>query len=302
MNIAIVYKTHIWNEEIASTFEYMRKSLPNTDLYLSYNTQTCNPTIEYNKIHKYSEQTFVDRNWSYKIPGKNKDFPLMWYRGDISIVDFSVSHPQYDFVWNIDYDVTYDKWDEFVKVTSKTVNGVDFVGPLTIPHDTWDWNDQQTTSFSQLVCCYFAFVGISKRACSLLNVLYQIHSGYCEILMPTLLYNNGLNCEDIYEVYPDYYDFKHKDITPYGRYTDNIWHISRNLSDEAINQMKQWIQENCKDLDVDTLNRLDIVKTIYMRYDGSNGISISLYGRIEKKQYTHYDSNSLGQWLHDHAL
>lgn len=280
MKIAIIYKTHIWNDEINSTFEYMRQSLPNHDVFLSYNAKTCTPSLTYDKTHKYGNFVISERNWSplvlsERYTGLNDD-NLMWYRSDISIVDFSVSHPEYDFIWNIDYDVTYDHWQDFIESTTPHLTNTDFVSSdiecLTEyrPH-SYEWWGQQSTNTYPLARCYFPFVGLSKRAGILLNDQYKIHNGYCEVIMPSLIIQNNMNCKDIKDIYPKYTQFKHKDITPFGRYTDSLWHLTNGLNSEQIDQMKNWIVNNIPNTSLENLNSMKkyyVVKEIYDNYPG----------------------------------
>jgi hypothetical protein len=277
MKIAIIYKTHIWNDEIASTFEYMRQSLPNHDVFLSYNTKTCTPSLTYDKIHKYGNFLFDERKWSQLPTGENyNEDNLMWYRSDVSIVDFSVLHPEYDFVWNIDYDVTYDHWNDFIETTTPHLTNVDFLSSdiecLTepTPHG-YEWWSRQSTNKYPLAICYFPFVGISKRAGIMLNEQYKIHNGYCEVIMPSLILQNNMNCKDIKDVYPNYKQFKHKDLTPFGRYTDYVWHLAHRSTSEQIDQMKNWIVNNIPNTSLETLNTIHksyVVKEIYFNYPG----------------------------------
>jgi len=271
MNIAIIYRTHIWNDEIASTFEYMRKSLPNTDVFLSYDSKSCTPTIDYDKIHVYSEDTIRSRNWNDTKPDGPEYGNLIWYRGDISVVDFSLLHPQYDFIWNIDYDVTYTDWNDFVTITKQNLENVDFSScdmsdsnmfPL------WGRWGQQSTNYLPVIAGYFAFFGLSKRACTALNELYKVHHGYCEVITPTLIHYNNMVCKDVKHVYPNYVQFKHKNITPFGRYTDHIWHVAYGLTPEKINKVKDWIKTTSPEINCDELSTIDMVRHIYFNYSG----------------------------------
>lgn len=267
----MVYRTHLWNAEIESTLEYMKQSLLNTDVILSYDSKACKPTTNHDKIHIYSEDTIRARNWNDTKPDRADCGNLIWYRGDISVVDFSLSNPQYDFIWNIDYDVTYDDWNDFVTVTNQTLENVDFsscdmMDSITCP--TWGKWELQSTNYHPLVAGYFAFFGMSKKACTALNELYKTHHGYCEVITPTLVHHNNMVCKDVKHVYPKYTQFKHKNITPFARYTDYVWHYAHALKSEQVNEMRSWIKTTYPEIQSDTLSPAEVVKQLYFNYPG----------------------------------
>lgn len=274
MNIAVMYRTHIWNEEIESNYQYIKNSLPNVHVFVLYDSHACLPPLKSSEIHGCGDDTFAKRNWLTNKPKGLEHVSLQWHRGDAGIIDFSLTHRQYDYIWNIEYDITYDNWKDFIDTTSQHLPEIDFCATEFSnsnqdPH--WGKWELQSTTFKPVYAAYFPVYCMSRRACDLLNILFQTHHGYCEVVTPTLLHHCNMVCKDIKEMYPKYTQFKHKGITPFGRYTDFVWHFTTNLPQERKDILKQWYIESHPDMSqqtIDSMSYYDYTKDIIFNYPG----------------------------------
>jgi len=216
MNIAILYRTHTWNNQTSTIFNDILQSSPAYDTFIAYNSDTCKSIPPHTHTYAYNSDIFIQRKW--KTGHRYKDTALMWFRCDVPIVNFLITHPQYDFAWTIDYDVTYDNWSHFFNYTTPQLHNIDFLSTNNLTPETdpqWEWWPYHTTTNMKLFAGYFPLVGFSQRACQLLNILYQIHAGYCEIIVPTLLNHNQLICKNIKEIYPYITRIQHKYINEF---------------------------------------------------------------------------------------
>lgn len=215
-----MFRTFLWNDEIQKNFDLLQQSLHelDVDLYISYDTTNSYLDIDYDKVYLFNNSLIEKRKWPYYK--HHKKGPL-WFNGDYTVVDFYLDNKQYDFIWLLEYDLTYNNWRDFFEITSEKIESIDFIGPWLksnkyinpfMKHEPhWCWWNSCNTFFENMIGVYFPITGYSRKLLELLDKKYKegIH-GFCELIVPTLAFNNELNLVDLKFIYEDLSLIKHK--------------------------------------------------------------------------------------------
>jgi hypothetical protein len=127
------------------------------------------------------------------VPG-NTHFPIF---------KFYKAYPQFDYYWCIEDDVRYgDTWKSFFNYfLENNINSDLLTSNIKFFKDAPDWhwwNSLSNVSNVDKLRCFNPVVRISKFAMKFLDqLLLSGQSGHHEVLIPTFLYNNGFNINDI---------------------------------------------------------------------------------------------------------
>lgn len=146
----------------------------------------------------FSEEVLTELNYFplgfSLIPGSNH-FPLL---------KFYLSHPEYDYYWCIEEDVRFSgNWQTFFESFSHIDS--DFIScHLRRPDDEPDWywwsamaHPYATIPLDQRIRSFNPIYRISKLALEQINkALLSKWCGHHEVLIPTLLYQSGLEIID----------------------------------------------------------------------------------------------------------
>jgi hypothetical protein len=110
--------------------------------------------------------------------------------------------PQYDELWRVEYDVRYTgHWAKFVRDLSSSDAGlittslVDFYGKE--PHWNHWWRYRGSYNVEQLTRSHNAIFRLKSSAADVLRENIFDHRGHYEIIMPSVLNNNGVPIEDL---------------------------------------------------------------------------------------------------------
>ncbi len=127
---------------------------------------------------------------------------------DYEVLHFYRAFPSYEYYWVLEYDVRFNgNWSDFFKAFRE--NKADLLSTYVRrrrddPH--WIWWDTHNLEVSddRLMAIFCPVVRFSRKA---LEVLHEKHLaglyGYCEVVVPTIISQAGLNVMDISERFYD---------------------------------------------------------------------------------------------------
>jgi len=195
----ILLSSHLFNEFIIAQYNKLQEAInSNIDLFLLIENEDSFVIPDYIKYYPFDVDTI--NNLHYEpieetlIPGSNHFPVLQFYR------DF----PDYDYYWNIEYDVYFHgDWHIFFD-DFKTVNS-DFIAShieYYRQRPFWYWwytINLKTLSISQTeyIKSFNPIYRISNKALNYLHkVLCDENSGHHEVFIPTVLNNSGFSLLD----------------------------------------------------------------------------------------------------------
>lgn len=135
----------------------------------------------------------------------HKNFNMPPGNGDLPVMNFYRSHPDYDYYWVVEYDVRFSgHWNDFFSafaVSSSDLLCTTLARYAETP-DWYHWNSldipAQQIDRKNFIRGFFPVCRFSNRALARLHEDYSVGAnGHQECLMPTLLYHAGLTLEDI---------------------------------------------------------------------------------------------------------
>ncbi len=214
MKTAILFITHIYNEDIALQIEKLRKETDGTaDLHVCLQTDVCRTDIpKLPRLFTYTLESINElgcNTWENTMPGGN--IHLIMLR-------FFRQHPLYDHYWVIEYDVRFSgNWKDFFSFFKN--KGEDFVSAYIETVDDnpgWNrWNELELVGIhpdkGDLLKSFNPICRLSGRALRLLDERCRLGDrGHFEVLLPTLFKYYRLNIADfggrgryIYDGHPD---------------------------------------------------------------------------------------------------
>ena len=154
---------------------------------ISYDTfELYESTYEYNR----SNAPWLDKRRAFN---KTEYLPF---------VRFFELLPEYDELWRVEYDVMYTgNWGEFVEDLSSSGAGllttslVDFYGKT--PHWNHWWRYRGSYEVEALTRSHNPIFRLKSSAADVLRDNILDHRGHYEVIMPSVLNNNGVLIEDI---------------------------------------------------------------------------------------------------------
>jgi hypothetical protein len=223
--ICVLFKTHFWNEEVEKNFTLLKISCDkkNIDLYLSYDITNNACDVKYDKLHLFSSDLVSRMNFvDCRHIDRNPDIiTLFWFHTHYTVLDFYEKNNNYDLYWSIEYDVSYESWDDFFDVLTSTDLEYDFTAPSLktksflseeyLVQDWWSWWGFHNQNYQIEMGSYFPLVGFSNLACKILTEEHQKGAcGFCEVVVPTIIYNKNLKCLHLKLLYENVSKISHK--------------------------------------------------------------------------------------------
>jgi hypothetical protein len=201
MKTALLFMTHVWCRDIEEQFEKL-SSVPAIAAWLLLDSRT--PELKY-LLSRYPNCHVFEVAALFRLPYSKIPTPELIGHGHLAVLDFFLSHPDYDFYWFIEYDVRYTgTWDSFFGPVRELDH--DFV----TTHIRWfaeepDWDFWPTFGHGaervpneQLLRSFNVIYRISNRALTFLdNILRDGWQGHHETLIITLLHRNGFKLLDL---------------------------------------------------------------------------------------------------------
>ena len=207
-NTVILFCCHFLSPEIEREFSRLKKCCDKDfDVVLSYD---CSGDID-RLSRDFSSHLFtVDQ--IKKMGYGFSDHEGIWYHPEYAIIDYYLRNPHYDFYWRIEYDVQFGgDWGDFFRYFFD--NKADLLGTYIKAHKDdphWLWWNAINFKVDQdcLRGMFFPVVRFSRRSLAYLDEKYRDGaSGFCEIIVPTLLNMERMNIEDIGKRFYDLFTF-----------------------------------------------------------------------------------------------
>ncbi len=237
----VIFCTHFINKTIINEFKKFM-NIPNFDCVLVINNESLKSEPEYSMPYdNASIQKYVVNKEFYglNIPcllfdetlSKNIGLPnnykntkgtsfgwTMWYNGDYRLYYAKKFFPDYDYYWQIEYDVFMNGSYEifFDKYKNDTTDLIIPMFRKETPHSGWGWNDNIEWLYgkdAQIYASFFPVLRISNKALDFLykrrleiaeifnnmEMTEETHWIFCETFVPTELMLNGFSCANLDE-------------------------------------------------------------------------------------------------------
>lgn len=207
-NTVILFCCHFWSEEIENEFFRLKECCDKEfDMVLSYDcSRTPAPFPRNYSSHLFTLNQLKKSGYSFKTDER------IWHHVEYALIDYYLRNPQYDFYWRIEYDVKFGgDWGLFFRHFAD--NKADLLGTYikTYKDDPeWRWWRAMNCEINRndLRGMFFPVTRFSREALDLLNRKYKGGmSGFCELVVPTLLNMENMKIEDIGKNYYDLHAF-----------------------------------------------------------------------------------------------
>lgn len=200
MRKAILLTTHKDNAFVRMQIEKLQCEARDSDVFVMYQSDYCNG--EFGKgvpSYPFSIDSLNALNYNpiaeTIVPGSNHFAVLQFFR----------DHPNYDYYWNIEYDVYFNgDWETLLSNYEDVKD--DFVSShiqTYAENPGWDhWDKMELNNVSIDRCEYIkSFNPVYRISCRALRFLDDFllhqHRGHHELLMPTILHKEGFSISDL---------------------------------------------------------------------------------------------------------
>jgi hypothetical protein len=200
MSSALLYLTHIWSNEIKTEFEHLY-SLDRISTWLIPDNRT--PGVD-TLIKDYSRCHIFDLDSLFRLPYTRIPTPGLIGHAHFPILQFFLSHPNYDYYWFVEYDVRYTgDWHSLISAFESFDH--DFITThirrfSDEPYWYW-WNTfgnlNKQIAQNDWIRSFNVIYRISNRALSFLHQeLPTGWHGHHEVLIATVLHTHGFTLLD----------------------------------------------------------------------------------------------------------
>jgi len=208
---AILFHTHIISNDILSEFQNIsNESEGIADAYLLCDDKNIDITKKVKKYRyiSFNKEGLSDLNYPIiKDEQRGAEVPInrafQLSNKKLSILKFFLEHQDYDYYWYIEYDVRYSgKWSQFFNNFNN--NDSDLITSYLRSYKEeprwllWYLNHTELTiPESERIRSFNPVMRISNKALTYLHESFlDGWIGHLEVLIPTLLHNNGFELED----------------------------------------------------------------------------------------------------------
>jgi hypothetical protein len=304
-NTVILFKCYYLNNEILKRFYSLKEQIAdNIDLVLSYDNSRGDIEKKQDVVyHIYDVNKIVNMGYKY-----SNEYNPLWINPEYAILNFYLNNKQYKYYWIIDYDVFYNgNWADFINNYSKSE--ADLITTYTTDWHSnekyWPWTASLKfkKDIHSIRRAFFAIYRFSNKALRFLNEKYkQGYSGFCEVLVPTLLYNNGYVIQDIGKKFYDGITFWHEPLSKdVELQPDKLYHPFRDENVKSYRSDRDFsLIYDLSLIILHTGNRKEFEKQLNVicsqNYDVSkfeiiavSNIKHDITDLIEQKRLTHYN-------------
>ncbi len=215
--VAIVFRTHFWDEFAARQFERLTRNVKSGDIYVLVD-ETNGPVkgVQHDKIVRMTESDVLALGFPRAGEGN-----LLWFNGDYPLYFFMREQGFYDYYVLLEYDVALNvEVDSLVRRVA--ADGIDFVG-LTKgePVREWPWLDTCRDAYPlddiqyKLICLsVYSARAVRWLAARRLELAAQLRDGaisswpFCEGFIATEMATAGFATAELADfVDTETYDF-----------------------------------------------------------------------------------------------
>ena len=197
-NTVILFCCHFWSPEVEKEFFRLKKCCDKDfDVVLSYDCSR-EPDGSPKDISKHLFTAGRIRKMGYSFQAQEG----IWHHIEYPVLDYYMRNPQYDFYWRIEYDVRFGgDWSIFFRHFIN--NNADLLGAYIRTYKeqpNWHWWNKINLEVDKdcLRGIFFPVARFSRRSLDFLDHQYRNGaSGYCELIVPTLLNMQHMQIEDI---------------------------------------------------------------------------------------------------------
>ncbi len=202
---AILFKTHFITSEILKEYENLKSSCDNSiyDVFLLYD----NSRNDFNTKNINSFLFTLDdiKKLNYQSIEEYKEFhsyPQFWFHADYPVLFFFNSYPEYDYYWQIEFDVRFNgDWNYFFgRFENDNSDLLSTNICFKKEEEEWCmWNlHNLNIDEGKLIKNFFPIIRISNRSLHLIDEKYKEGlMGYCELIVSTILNLYGYTIKDI---------------------------------------------------------------------------------------------------------
>ena len=198
-NQVFLLLTHLTDSQSHTEFSKIRKAVPKgSDAFMLFHCHGHKAPSFSGDIHKFTDQDLKKIGFPMFsdtiVPG-NAHFPVM---------EFARKYPAYDFYWVIEYDVCFS--GDWKKLFSHyQTSGADLLTCHIRKYQeepAWHWwglrHPDNEISLTERYRSFNPIYRISSSALSFIDRMHQEQwTGHYEELLPTLLFHNGYQLQDI---------------------------------------------------------------------------------------------------------
>lgn len=196
----ILFATHMDNAYVRQQIKKLKAEVRNADFYVLYQADVCKvQTIDDIQSYPFTIDSLNALNYN---PIAETIVPGSCH---FSVLQFFRDHAEYDYYWNIEYDVCFNgNWGQLFAAYEGIED--DFIASHIQHYDEnpgWDhWDMMELNNMVIDRCDYIKSFNpiyrISNRALQFLDAfLLQHHSGHNELLIPTILHKEGYSMSDL---------------------------------------------------------------------------------------------------------
>jgi hypothetical protein len=201
---ALLWMTHMWNPELEAEFErILTVSYPGSpEVWLILDSSTPGAyglARRYERCHVFNVNELFDH-----LPYQPIGGGTLYFHVHFPILDFFLSHPEYDYYWVIEFDVRYTgEWESFLHLFES------FHQDLITCHiryfsqePFWYWwktfrHPTKSIDQNKYLRSFNVIFRISNRALAVIHEEQRDGwQGHPEVLIPTLLVNRGYTLLD----------------------------------------------------------------------------------------------------------
>ena len=198
MRIAILLTTHMDNAFVRQQIDKLKAEAVNADVYVMYQADYCKTHFEDCALsYSFTVDSLNALNYNpiaeTIVPGSNH----------FAVLQFFHDHPEYDYYWNIEYDVCFNgDWGVLFSIYED--EKLDFISShiqTYAENPGWDhWNMMElniSIDRCEYIKSFNPIYRISNRALQYLdNFLLHKNSGHHELLIPTILHKEKFSMSD----------------------------------------------------------------------------------------------------------
>lgn len=223
---AILFKTHFINSEILKEYENIRIACDKLDydIFILYDNTKKYFKFGNVKAFLFSLEDF--KNAGYCLVSESilpKCRSIQWFHADFPILFFYNKNKQYDYYWQIEFDVRFNgDWLNFFFQFKK--DDSDFISTNIKDKNSFlKWNMWSKHNLNveedRLLSSSFPMVRFSNRALDAVDREYKNgFIGYCEITCPTIIKQKGFKISDIGKKNYNDFIFQFRHPIPYSIY------------------------------------------------------------------------------------
>lgn len=218
-NYAVIFRTHFWDAFAQRQFDRLVAQVDRGHVFVLVD-ETNGPVagIAHNRVVRITEDNMLAMGLPRAGAGN-----MLWFNGDYPLYYFLKEHGDYDYYFQLEYDVTLNiSIDELVERAAR--NGVDFMG-LTKgdPVAEWYWRDTCCEVYDpadvryKLICvCLFSHRALQALMDRRLELAAQLRDGaitawpFCEGFIATEMHIAAFTNAEL----ADYADTAHYDFWP----------------------------------------------------------------------------------------